>query len=822
MPANGAATVACPANATQPVPPVVLSNCGENIVPTGPVIGATPACEGTKTFTWTYTDCEGNSLPWVFTYTIERNTFTVPANGAATVACPANATQPVPPVVLSNCGETITPTGPVVTNVPNPLTCEGTRTYTWTYTDCEGNNLPWSFTYTIERQPFTIATPNGAATVDCPDDTDVVPVPPVVTSNCGEVLTPVRTETPKPLCEGTRTYTFTYTDCEGNTASWKFNYTVEYEDFIIPTSIVGAVECPVNAFVPTPVSVNDNCGNLLVPVGPTVTSTQNAQGCEASRKYEWIYTDCEGNSHAWSQTFLFEYNGDFFAPLDEENYVTCLAYAVKPVPQTLYDYCGLPIAANFVGVTQDIAAGGCTGWRKYSFVYTDCGGHSHPWNFTYYINDNEGPLGTCPSGSVSGGNGPVSVSVRDLACIEEVPCPADYDFMPKVEELLEAGNYFDVCDGANVIVTLDSWSDLWECSDPDGDGVYTFGRTFYFRIADHCGNEYASLCEVTYSGECQPIETFRSSDWGVAGGAPGTSVSASTADLQVISTLLNNNPLTIGGGNRSLKVTDPQCIVDLLPGTGGSSMLANCHQEDCTGCNPMGIGGMKNALAANAIAMTLNMRYNVQYNGLTMNGIRSQSLACINVHPCILACDLNGNSCYMRIFDEAGEEYAYPLTVGGLMDLTNYYLGGNANMSIGQSVIYGTGIHETVASMIAYWNEEQSLTACNAGAGIAPDGDENKALPTAIPNTKDRLEFSISPNPASREVTFEIAELAEPQSVVFELYNSLGQQVLRKDLGLVGYVNERIDLGGLGSGLYIVSVKAGGERFEQKLVISKD
>ncbi len=763
-----------------------------------------------------------NTACSTWSFTVVNGAFTVPPPGASTVACPSQIMQPpAPPPVITNCGSIVTPTGPTIVNAPNPITCEGTRTYTWTYNNGFGQITFWNHVVTVERQPFTIATPNGSALVDCPDDTDVLPVPPVVTSNCGEVLTPVRTETSKPICEGTRTYTFTYTDCEGNTAQWRFTYTVEYQDFIIPISIVGAVECPVNAFEPIPVSVNDNCGNPLTPVGPTVTSTTNAQGCEASRKYEWIYTDCEGNSKAWSQTFLFEYNGDFFAPLDEENYVTCLAYAVQPFPQTLYDYCGLPIAAKLVNVSQDIASSGCTGWRKYSFVYTDCGGHSHPWNFTYYINDNEGPLGTCPSGG--GVGGPVSVSVTNLECIEDVPCPADYDFLPKVEELLEAGNYFDVCDGDNVIVTLDSWSDLWECSDPDGNGVYTFGRTYYFRIADHCGNEYASLCEVTYSGACQPLESFRSSDWGISGGAPGTSVSAATTDLQVISTLLGTNPILIGGGSRSIKITDAQCVVDLLPGMGGPGILSNCHQVDCTnGCNPMGVGGMKNALAANAIALTLNMRYNVQYSGLTMANVRNQSLGCIELHPCIYACDANGENCYLRIFDQQGQELQYDYTVGGLLDLTNYFLGGNVNLSTGQSVIYSTGLNQSLMSVNAYWSEGQVATACDAGAGIAPDGDSNKAKPTAIPNTKAMLDFSLAPNPASSEVTFKLAELTEPQAVVFELYNALGQQLLRKDFGKVGFVNEQIDLGGIGNGLYIVSVIAGGERYEQKLVISKD
>ena len=83
-----------------------------------------------------YTDCEGNTHDWVYTYTVEYNDFSVPANGSSTVACPNDTdVAPVPPTVMDNCGVTLTPTGPVVSAKPS---CEGTRTYTWTYTDCEG------------------------------------------------------------------------------------------------------------------------------------------------------------------------------------------------------------------------------------------------------------------------------------------------------------------------------------------------------------------------------------------------------------------------------------------------------------------------------------------------------------------------------------------------------------------------------------------------------------------------------------------------------------------------------------------------------------
>jgi Metallo-peptidase family M12B Reprolysin-like/Lamin Tail Domain/Secretion system C-terminal sorting domain len=151
VPANGSATVACLVLATQPTPPVVTACNGLAITPTGPVVINTPNpinCEGTRTYTWTYS-CGATTSNWSYIYTIERNPFTVPTNGSATVNSPALATPPTPPIVMSNCGQTLAPTGPVVTDNTNPSLCNGTRTFVWTYRDCEGNTATWSFVYTI-------------------------------------------------------------------------------------------------------------------------------------------------------------------------------------------------------------------------------------------------------------------------------------------------------------------------------------------------------------------------------------------------------------------------------------------------------------------------------------------------------------------------------------------------------------------------------------------------------------------------------------------------------------------------------------------------
>ena len=43
-----------------------------------------PSCEGDRTYTYTYADCEGNSHAWVYTYTVEYQDFAMPTNGAST------------------------------------------------------------------------------------------------------------------------------------------------------------------------------------------------------------------------------------------------------------------------------------------------------------------------------------------------------------------------------------------------------------------------------------------------------------------------------------------------------------------------------------------------------------------------------------------------------------------------------------------------------------------------------------------------------------------------------------------------------------------
>ncbi|WP_298556783.1 hypothetical protein, partial [uncultured Algibacter sp.] len=140
LPSNGTETIDNLAGAVEPTPPTVTDNCGNTLTPAAPTKTDTPDCQGSVVYSFAFTDCAGNTGNWTYTYTIELAPFTVPANDGTTVNCIADATETFTlPIITDANGDTVTPSTAIITDSPNPLTCEGTRTYAYTYTDCAGN-----------------------------------------------------------------------------------------------------------------------------------------------------------------------------------------------------------------------------------------------------------------------------------------------------------------------------------------------------------------------------------------------------------------------------------------------------------------------------------------------------------------------------------------------------------------------------------------------------------------------------------------------------------------------------------------------------------
>ncbi len=285
MPGNDGSTVTCVADAVAPALPEVKDNCGNILTPADPVISEAPACNGDMTYTYTYTDCANHTHDWVYTYTIERADFNMPVDEGSTVATVADAVAPILPTVTDNCGNTLTPTGPVISTAP---ACNGVMTYTYTYTDCIGNTHDWVYTYTIERADFTMPD-NDGSTVACVADA-VTPTLPTVTDNSGNTLTPAGPVISQaPSCNGVMTYTYTYTDCIGHTHDWVYTYTIERADFNMPDNDGSTVACVADAVAPALPEVKDNCGNILTPADPVIST---APACNGDMTYTYTYTDC--------------------------------------------------------------------------------------------------------------------------------------------------------------------------------------------------------------------------------------------------------------------------------------------------------------------------------------------------------------------------------------------------------------------------------------------------------------------------------------------------------------------------------------------------
>ena len=183
MPSNTGSQVACADLATEPTPPAVDDNCGNPITPTGPTVGGDyDGCEGTITYTFNYEDCEGNNHDWVYTYTVEVEDFSMPANGGSSVECADDAVQPVAPTVYDNCGNMINPTGPAQGGTYDG--CHGTITFTYTYMDCEGNSHDWVYTYQVDDYTAPEVDPFTDYLFACDDEIDI-PYP-TVSDNCSD------------------------------------------------------------------------------------------------------------------------------------------------------------------------------------------------------------------------------------------------------------------------------------------------------------------------------------------------------------------------------------------------------------------------------------------------------------------------------------------------------------------------------------------------------------------------------------------------------------------------------------------------------------
>ena len=472
VPANGSATVECLTDAVAPTLPVVIDACGTNIPATFVSMIDTPdplSCEGTRVYTYSYSDCAGNISLWTYTYTIDLTTVpVVPANGSSTVECLAAAVAPTTPIVNDQCGNAITPVLESMIDSPDPLACEGTRVYTYSYTDCSGLVSYWTYTYTIDLTTVPVVPANGSSTVECLAAA-VAPTTPIVNDQCGNAITPVlesMIDSPDPLaCEGTRVYSYSYTDCSGLVSYWTYTYTIDLTTVpVVPADGGSTVECLAAAVAPTTPIVNDQCGNAITPVLESMIDNPDPLTCEGTRVYTYSYTDCSGLVSYWTYTYTIDLSTLPVVPANGGSTVTCPVDAVVPVTPVVIDQCGNSITAVLDGVVQNPNPVTCSGTITYNYSYSDCAGNVSNWAYVYTIDNSFAPI--VPA------NGSATVE-----CLTDAVAPT----LPVV---------IDAC-GTNIPATFVSMIDTPDPLSCEGTRVYTYS------YSDCAGN--ISLWTYTYT-----------------------------------------------------------------------------------------------------------------------------------------------------------------------------------------------------------------------------------------------------------------------------------------------------------------------------------
>ena len=542
VPNDTGSTVQCLKDAIQPTAPAVNDVCGGNIIP-DITESTNPDCEGTKEYTFTYTDCAGNEAVYVYTYTINLTPFILPANGLETVSNLADVVEPTPPTVTDNCGNILTPTGPVVTETPD---CQGTVDYTFTYTDCAGNSADWTYTYTIILAPFTVPD-NDASNVACITDA-VVPTPPTVLDANGVEIIPVMTENSDPVCQGDKVYTFTYTDCAGNTADWLYTYTINDNIAPVAPSAPAPITYECIEDVPSPGNLTavDNCSGNITVVG--VDSVDNSNPCNVTIIRTWTFTDACDNTSSVAQAITV---ADTQAPVAPDAPGNITYECIDDVPVagnlTAVDNCAGNITV--AGIDTIDETNPCNVIITRTWTFTDSCNNSSSVSQTITVKDTTAPVLT-----------------SDLDTEMDVSC-ADIPDKPNL-------TFEDNCD-SNVNVDYSETNTFDETILTD----YEIVRTWI--VSDACGNKntYTQTLHVTLD---EVVTEIIAEDRCYDDGVVNLNDYLQTTNLNGVWEMVEGNTDATLEGN-IFNPTTLQLSLDFLPKDGGIDYLFKYTTTD-QGC----------------------------------------------------------------------------------------------------------------------------------------------------------------------------------------------------------------------------------------------
>lgn len=519
-------------------------------------------------------------------------------------------------------------------------------------------------------------------------------------------------------CGGTsqRFIRFIATDWCGNSAFQDAGYTITDQTpptFIkLPTNI--AVECMIDCNGDAELldwlehfgyaEVSDACGSVTTEIA--VLSEVQGCGNTWTRTYQFRATDDCGNTNYVTATFsIVDTTPPVIDSCPPGNIFLNCEFAV-PLPDiagvVASDNCG-PVTVTVQNIST--VGVGCVYWplsTMYTYAVTDaCGNVSNCFQ-SFQVLDSLPPIYT----------GPDTIYV---ACVEDLPAAGDVlDFLAP----FMVDNCYDIICFASSVDTSDVNSVVY-CA----------------KAKDLCGN-WTDKFNITFiaTGVCKPICSVPQTIWGNPNGLiNGTGTAAA------IDTLLKHyGPIAVGKLGKMLTIDDADCVQSMLPGHGNTAPF---HQgvndftaaNNCLPGSPLlnTDGTLKNKLAANVLAMQLNILYNRQYNDRNL-GV--QLLA--TLPPCLVDA---------VIMDKVNVEYP---TVQGLVYLANDYLAGVGAFPPN----FGSRLDNVFANLNNYWLNCTTNNPCSS--------DQMRDSTLAGDNL---FNLNLTPNPVQdvATITFELNTNAE-------------------------------------------------------------
>ncbi|MCC6412202.1 MAG: T9SS type A sorting domain-containing protein, partial [Saprospiraceae bacterium] len=505
--------------------------------------------------------------------------------------------------------------------------------------------------------------------------------------------------------------------------------------------------------------VSDLCGDVVTDL----VFISNVPGCGNTfiRTYEFRATDECGNTNYVRATFsIVDTTPPVIVECPEGDFLLTCEFDV-PLPDlsgvVATDNCG----SVYVSVMTSVQGVGCVYWPmnvSYWYMATDeCGNMVSDCDVPFLVIDSIPPTYTGPD-------------TLEVLCVDDLPGPGDLTG-------ILAPYFFDNCYDIICI------SDSTPITGPNF-------VTYVVRAKDLCGN-WTEKFTVTFVavGNCKPLCTAPQGIWGNVNG-----VINGTSTTEILEAYFNAfESLTVGNFGRTVSAASPECVQSLLPGISNTYQfgLGNHVFDSTTNClQPAKMlnddGTLRNKLAANLMALQLNIWYNKQYNERDLAVQKLASLPDCLVDPVVM-----------------GLMEVDLVTVQGLVNLSNNYLAGLGAFPTG----FGTMTNDAVNNINSYYQNCQLNNPC-----------PNQVRRDAVKNRDNLYGLSLSPNPVVDEVTI-LFEAENDTELLVRFVNGSGVMSEEAVQAVEGYNTFKFSTQKLPSGVYTVVLQS--DKVQQKLRMVK-